>query len=249
MTRPRTRPTRRNWPHWLYSLKPLLVSYHADYPRFMQGAAWERKSLNTALASWAHLRHDFILYGKQSGATFGGSSGYGYVEPAPEFYTRLSSASQQMSSILSAYNALPQAYAVALQKLIERLETFGAYARKIVARQPLDQTEQNDIHNFGYWLQSFYSSIKETPPLTVADVAFDSNTGDVLHEGVGAFNPIIIIYEQPAGQPLAGLGYVMSYYEFALPDWTRLTDAEWQTQIISGTPPARPWWMAGVLEP
>ncbi len=124
-----------------------------------------------------------------------------------------------------------------------------ATTRKIVAHQPLDQTEQNDIHNFGHWLESFYLFIKETTPLTVADVAFESSAGDVLHEGVGTFNPVIIIYEQPTGQPLAGLGYVMSYYEFALPDWKRLTDAEWQTQVISGTPPARPWWMAGILEP
>jgi hypothetical protein len=64
---------------------------------------------------------------------------------------------------------------------------------------------------------------------------------------VGLFNSVVIVYEQPNGPPLAGLGYVMSYYEFVHSNWERLTDAEWQTQVISGTPPARPWWVGDLL--
>jgi hypothetical protein len=90
--------------------------------------------------------------------------------------------------------------------------------------------------------------VGEKTPVTVADVASDPNTGRVLHEGVGLFNPIVIIYDRPGGPPLAGLGYVMSYYEFALPGWERLTDGQWQTRVISGTPPVRPWWMVDLLE-
>jgi len=39
----------------LYALKPLLVSYPAGYPTFMQTEALEDKQLNTALASWTEL--------------------------------------------------------------------------------------------------------------------------------------------------------------------------------------------------
>jgi len=241
--------TRSTYNSWLYSLKPLLVSYGSQFPQFMQSAAWERKELNTALASWAHLRHDFILYGKQPNVPLGGSSGYGLVEPVPEFYTRLSSACHQISVTLASYALLPEVYAQALGGLAARLDVFAGYADKILARQPLTEGEQDDIHNFGYWLGGFFvmSGLTEKTPATVADVATDSNTGNVLHEGVGLFNSVVIVYEQPNGPPLAGLGYVMSYYEFVHSNWERLTDAEWQTQVISGTPPARPWWVGDLL--
>ena len=51
---------------WLYSLQPLLKDYGNGYPTFMQTDAWQDKEMNTALASWTELRHDTILYAKQS---------------------------------------------------------------------------------------------------------------------------------------------------------------------------------------
>ena len=80
--------------NWLYTLKSLLGGYGKGYPTFMQTQAWQDKDLNTALASWSELRHDTILYVKQSYtmAEMGGGGSpkiVGYVEPAPEFYARL----------------------------------------------------------------------------------------------------------------------------------------------------------------
>src|SRR5439155_19612921 len=51
---------------WLYALKPLLWEYGKGYPSFMATTAYRTKALNTALASWAQLRHDTILYAKPS---------------------------------------------------------------------------------------------------------------------------------------------------------------------------------------
>jgi len=62
---------------------------------------WENKDLVTALSSWAQLRHDTILYVKQSytravmmdsfiSAPFEplDAKYYGYVEPNPELFAR-----------------------------------------------------------------------------------------------------------------------------------------------------------------
>src|SRR6202022_3394903 len=74
---------------WLYALQPLLAEYGAGYPTFMTTTAYRTKSLNTARASWAQLRHDTILYAKQS-YTMGLPASapppppppaHGYVEP------------------------------------------------------------------------------------------------------------------------------------------------------------------------
>ncbi len=51
---------------WLYSLQPLLNDYGSGYPTFMQTDAWQDKELSTSLSSWTELRHDTILYAKQS---------------------------------------------------------------------------------------------------------------------------------------------------------------------------------------
>jgi hypothetical protein len=51
---------------WLYTLKPLLNEFGDGYPTFMQTEAWQKKELQTSLASWTELRHDTILYAKQS---------------------------------------------------------------------------------------------------------------------------------------------------------------------------------------
>src|SRR5262249_59276768 len=70
----------------------LLEPAPAGYPSFMRNAAWTDKNLSTALGSWAELKHDTVLYGKQSGAECGGGDVpvvRGYVEPNVELYARL----------------------------------------------------------------------------------------------------------------------------------------------------------------
>jgi len=52
--------------NWLYCLMPLLFEKGEGFPPFMQNLAWLRKDINTALGSWTELRHDTILYAKQS---------------------------------------------------------------------------------------------------------------------------------------------------------------------------------------
>jgi hypothetical protein len=75
---------------WLSCLRELSASTtDAKYPESMRTRAWAMKTLNTQLASWAELRHDTILYVKQS-YTSGTLCEYpaGYVEPRPEFWAR-----------------------------------------------------------------------------------------------------------------------------------------------------------------
>src|SRR5438445_13753333 len=79
---------------WLYTFHPLLVPKGPDsgYPSFMTNQAWTRKDLNAVLGSWTELKHDTILYAKQSSAVGTGAPPQppkGYVEPEPDFYARV----------------------------------------------------------------------------------------------------------------------------------------------------------------
>src|SRR5262249_12248882 len=60
------------------------------YPLPMQTPAWADKMLHTQLAAWAQMRHDNLLYVKQS-TTSRVLCAYpaGYVEPYPAFYSAL----------------------------------------------------------------------------------------------------------------------------------------------------------------
>jgi len=246
--------------NWFYTLDPLLVEFNESYPLFMQNTAWQDEKLNTALSSWTQLRHDYILYAKQTYVPCPMAEGYGYVEPIPEFYSRLSSLCRKIDMELSNEGVLPEKHRDGFSSLAGQLDTLGTYARKITRNETLttgddeyDGGEQDDIHGFGLWLLGFFSGwdggIMEEEPTLVADVCTNSNTGKVLHEGVGRFNPVIIVYEQPDGTVLAGVGYVMSYYEFEEGNYTRVSDSEWKKMVANGTLPPRPLWTGSFLYP
>ncbi|MDZ4199546.1 MAG: DUF3160 domain-containing protein, partial [Kiritimatiellia bacterium] len=75
---------------YLNCLAALLGPPEPDAPAFMSEIPWQRKSCQTALAGWAQLRHTWALQAKQYIATAGLSfMDSGFVEPVPEFYSRL----------------------------------------------------------------------------------------------------------------------------------------------------------------
>jgi hypothetical protein len=241
--------TKSTYNGWLYSLRPLLQPMPAGAPAFMQGSAWQDKELNTALGSWTQLRHDFILYGKQTNVPAPWAEGPGLVEPVPATFERLADLADQVHSVLDGYNMLPEIHGHSLNSLAGKLRTWRGYAQTVADGGWPTAQEQGDIHRVGIWLLGFFQDgrgVEEKSPMLVADVATDSNTGRVLHEGTGHFDPLIVIYTPLAGEPIAGIGYVFSHYEFAEPDWNRLNDAEWSDRLEEN-PPSRPRWGAGFL--
>jgi len=241
--------TKSTYNGWLYSLRPLLQPTPAGAPAFMQGAAWQDKELNAALGSWTQLRHDFILYGKQTYIPSPWAFGPGLVEPVPATFDRLAKLCDQVSGALEGYNMLPEIHGRSLRDLAGKLRSWRDYAQVVADGGWLSEEEQTDIHGVGLWLLGFFMDgwgVKEKSPLLVADVASDSNTGRVLHEGTGHFNPLIVIYTPPGGEPIAGIGYVFSHYEFAEANWNRLNDAEWERRLEED-PPLRPAWASSFL--
>ncbi|MDZ4745770.1 MAG: DUF3160 domain-containing protein [bacterium] len=87
---------------WLNSIRALNPQPNREsLPMFMRTGAWAQKQLNTQLTSWAELRHDNLLYAKQS---YTGGIGClypaGYVEPVPALYTRVAAFAQNLYQYL-----------------------------------------------------------------------------------------------------------------------------------------------------
>jgi hypothetical protein len=75
----------------------------------------------------------------------------------------------------------------------------------------------------------------------VADVHTDTNTGQVLEEGVG--NPYHLLVVVPVdGHLTLCQGAAFSYYEFRQPMSDRLTDEAWQAKLKDNTAPETPAW-------
>ena len=244
---------------WLYALKPLLKTFDSGYPTFMQTAAWQDKELTTALASWTELRHDTILYAKQSygmattGLPAPEPEVVGYVEPVPEFYNRLLALTWMTATGLDEMNVIDDSAKYRLNSLCSILERLVDISNKELENQELTREDYEFIKNFGDSLNGVIRDVDEKAKKTtiVADVHTagpDIKSGRVvLEEGVGYVDLIVVAYKVPDGRVLIGAGPVMSYYEFKQPIGERLTDEKWR-EMLGSEPPERPEWYSNFGE-
>ena len=92
--------------YWLNSIRKLTPPEdRSSLPAFMQTAAYWQEKMNTQLNSWTELRHDNLLYAKQSytGGTVC-SYPYSFVEPFPEFYSALNALSNEAYDYFTSLN-------------------------------------------------------------------------------------------------------------------------------------------------
>ena len=249
--------------NWLYALMPLLEPKGEGYPVFMQKMAWTLKQLYTALASWGELRHDTILYAKQSYTSYNTGMPdppgftYGYVEPNPHLYARLASLANLMRTGLNHKGLLLSEFENKLVNFESLLLGLKSISEKELTNQELLSEEYNLIWTIGERLENLLtfsddltvSICDETDEgmAIVADVHTDSNSKRVLEEGVGyPFEVWVAVKIKTNIMLTKGAGF--SYYEFKHPMADRLTDKAWQDMLISDNPPEIPQWAADFID-
>lgn len=244
---------------WLYSLQPLLSAPPEGTPVFMNNLAWQDRQLNTWFGSWAELRHDTILYAKQSESVGTGapapSEPRGYVEPQPAVYARLAALARQMHNGLQMRGLLDEATAEKLAGLEELLLALQTISEKELRGEELSQDEYDLIRYIGGRLEALTTYADETADeftsetdermAIIADVHTDVNSGQVLEVGVGDAWPIYVVV-LVEGQQVVTVGGVFSTYEFKQPLANRLTDEEWQAMEQR---PERPGWTDSFVVP
>jgi len=240
---------------WLYALKALIAEpAQASWPSFMLTDAWKDKELNAALGSWAALRHDTILYAKQSYTmTITAEAAeprepqfpvVGYVEPAPEFYARLVALTRMTIKGLDDLKVLDAESKGRLNSLDNVLSRLLEISRKELENQTLTQADYDFIKDFAENINAIVTGAGESTQKTtlIADVHTDQNTRQVLEEGTGYLRLMLVAYKLPQGHILIGAGPVYSYYEFKQPMSDRLTDEKWREMLQGGKAPALPDW-------
>jgi hypothetical protein len=251
---------------WLWCLKALYEPPAGKgVPFFVTTDGWRRKGVNASLGSWAELRHDTILYGKQSGAECGDGDEWvpdppkGYVEPNPVFFGRLG----DLLAVTRTGLQRRELMTPRLKEKLERFEELASFLKRVaekeLAGQPLTAEENGRIQIFGADLElltlsvitdddlySWYEIQSETDKhvAVVADV--HTCESQVLEEAVGPAYEIYVVVEMDGYLKLLR-GAVFSYYEFQWPASDRLTDEAWQKMLREGKAPPLPGWVKPIL--
>jgi hypothetical protein len=94
----------------------------------------------------------------------------------------------------------------------------------------------------GWYARLFYGGSAELWKPTVSDVHTDPTTAQVLQEGVGDANFMVLAVDNQKDRAVY-VGPVYSYYEFIHGASDRLTDEQWRALIERQALPERPaWW-------
>ncbi len=240
---------------WLESLQQVMAFPADGAPDFMKSRVWARKSLNAALGSWTELRHDTILYAKQS-VTAEGAGGEeplspGYVEPYPAFYAKIGELATTLREGLLEYDLIDSEAANKLEMMIWLTSTLGSVAEKELAGEELTVEETTTIAEYGHYLEMLeqfddeeegrtLSPAAEKSPL-VADVHTSYNSELALEEATGYPLTLYAAIELD-GELQLFVGASYSYYEFTVSLDDRMTDEEWIAALDSGQAPSRPAW-------
>jgi hypothetical protein len=258
---------------WLAALRELSVDKQRDakLPAFMRGEAWSRRLLNTQLASWAELRHDTILYAKQSFTAmpmcvFPDA----YVDPYPGFFASLERLADRGTALV---NDLEFRDSEQKKRVLHYFGTLRATAGQLRAMAELERSakplrkEDIDFVNHavsidgrsggcvpilqpGGWYADLYYDREDIllHKPTIADVHTQATdevgnpVGKILHVATGRPQPFIVNIQTCDG-PRAFRGYVSSYFERVTSHFERLTDEDWSSEYYRKPSPPPPSWL------
>ncbi len=260
---------------WLDSLRALnKPTTGPGYPKAMTGMAWRDKTAHTQLASWAQLRHDTLLYAKQS-YTGGVACEHpdGFVEPVPEFYKRLQTLAQVASqSLLNApFGAKNKGLKAQLEKFFanwsEQMGLLVTIAEKELAGTDLSADEVAFLKKtimadpgcgapiYSGWYTKLYFSAERVDKWrpTIADVHTNPNTGplpgpNVLHVGTSNVELMVLTADRCQGAA-AFVGPVMRYHTVDVKEIKRLADSDWEKMLKEDKAPPQPAWTSSYRVP
>ena len=264
-----------NWEDTMYNMwmKGLVTLQKTDksYPGFMQTNAWKIKNLNTALASWAELKHDAILYAEQPMAAECGGGGLptpevkGFIEPNLPFWRHLKDILELNQNMLAESGFLTDMLQERNEQLRDMVDFCILVSEKELRGEKLTEEENNQIRYMGSSMEYFTLSVID--PTTefyhwydvkgadrsiaiVADVFTRNVLGceknGILYEATGNANALYVLLNID-GETYLSRGAAFSYYEFVRPLGDRLTDEQWQEMLIGNQAPDVPQWVKPYL--
>ncbi len=243
------------WLSGIRTLNPPKV--RTGLPAFMQSGGYWQQKISTQLASWTELRHDNLLYAKQSytgGTTC--SYPYAYVEPFPELYRVLKNTADLASKKINTYSFTESYQKTAMLNYYNALyticDTLATISEKELSGTLLTDQENNFLKTVlyqnpmgcgptynGWYLKLFYEGDYLKPDYLVADYhtaptdAAGNPIGWVKHAGTGPVELGFFVVPISGVGDVTCAGPVSTFYEYTTTGFNRLTDNDWQTSYLS----------------
>jgi hypothetical protein len=234
--------------------------------------AWGRRLLNTQLASWAELRHDTLLYAKESYSNdWTCEFPDAYVDPYPELYAAIARYSKRGAELVASLElegldeiedhfSLFETVATRLQEMAEHERTGAAFTEEMLAfindAIVIDPScGVNGTFQAGWYKQLFFDpSAAMGPSPIVVDVHTQPTdesgamVGQVLHVGTGEPRAMVVVADTCSG-PRAYAGLASTYLEKVTKNFDRLNDKRWAGAMgyAYGTPDVP--WMTNLISP
>jgi len=267
------------WLDAIRQLSPRATSAASDAQSLFPVAkteAWGRRLLATQLGSWSELRHDTILYAKQS-YTGGATCDFpdAYVDPYPRFFEALTAYAVRGAELIASLGlddapdglgARVREYFMLVAEVSGQLRAIAEYERSgsELTPQMLDfindavvvgeaGCEYSPEVRSGWYKKLFFApeQAAEQAP-AVADVhtqpmdATGTVVGRVLHVGTVMPQLMVVIAEGCSG-PRAYAGLASTYREKITENFKRLDDEAW---LYANTgQPQVPWMRDLVVSP
>jgi len=241
---------------WLKALRCLSNAASSPisqkFPQVMRTKAWAHHDMNTQFASWAQLRHDTILYVKQS---YSGSMTlcdypFGFVDPRIAFWNVCIQMGEKMKTVLGriGFNVNWPI------KWIDTVTQLRNLAQKQLNMEPFTSIESlwlkrtiakwhkggsgGGWRRDGWYCKLFYAGEERSEQwdALVADVHTAPPSpdfgfgGSVVSNGVGNVNMMICAMNS-GNDAVVYAGPVFSHYEFCSKGIVRYTDSEWKAKL------------------
>jgi hypothetical protein len=253
---------------WMGALRTLSSRPTGRLPAVATTEAWDRRLLTSQLASWAELRHDTILYAKQSYSAMALCSfPDAYVEPYPALYGRFERFAARGKSLLDALDFSGATYVrdragqffAQLGKVAQQLGHIAAAQQRgeRPSREDLAWVNQALVEDppsgggcgasprtvHGWYVDLFYDGNVLAFKPTIADVHTQPTdaAGNVVGRvlHVATGAPRLMVVNVDGARSFVGV--VSDYSEVVTSGFQRLTDEEWRTRIQRGNAEDVPW--------
>jgi hypothetical protein len=255
---------------WLDVLRETVAPAAPATQAFQTVPAWSDRLLSGALASWATLRHDTILYVKQPYAPKAGAAAPaavpppGFVDPYPEVFARLRALTQMTHRALRDLHVIEDGSeaAAVLDEFDGFFDRLTATAVAEVENRALTEEQQQFLRAFPGWcsatlgrLAALLGDAAASPEVDlgtqlVADVMTNMDASEVLEEAGGGLELLVAAVRIPGSAELfVAAGPVLSYFEFRTPIGQRLTDEAWRAMLAGSAAPSPPSWTCSFRSP
>jgi len=259
---------------WLGALRTLSPAAQpaSDLPTVARSDAWGRRLLNTQLGSWAQLRHNNVLYVKQS-YTSSAACEYpdAYVDPYPEFFQAVVRFAERAQELIAGLDAglgdEVEGYFTRVATVNRTLAEMAAFQRSGAPHSAehlafINQAVTTNVNcdgtvlgHSGWYADLHFDRLQavEADP-AITDVHTDiggplpvSRPATVLHAGTG-FPRLMVVTVDSCQGPRAYAGVVSAYSEVLEEGLNRLTDEEWKERLFATDPPSPPWLAPALVE-